>query len=540
METITQFFKNLSTPKLVAIMGGMIFFISMVIVFFLRISQPTMLTLYNDLNLEDSNKIIKELESRGVPYELSGTGSIIKVPEDKVLRLRMEMAEKGIPSKGSIVGYEIFDSGEGLGTSNFLQNVNLVRALEGELSRTISSFESIEHARVHLVLPKREVFSREKQKPRASVVLKMQGHKSLQRGEIDAITHLIATSVSDLDVDQVTIVDTKGRSLKLGARDSNDPNVIANENNDYKINYENRLKSVIEDMLEQSVGVGRVKAYVSVDMNFDKVVTNSENYDPEGQVARSVQTNEEQEKTNEEEQGVNAENNLPQGGGEEGEEEGPTSSSQSTSEVTNYEISKTVKNYIKEVGEIQRMSIAVAVDGKYGEDQNGVMSYQPRNDEELQKYKTLVKSAVGFKENRGDVIEVVNMQFVNDLEALKEETLTEWMKKELPRMAQTLVIGIVVVLVLMLVIRPIALKAFEISKEDVNVNKHKDKFMAMAEEQTPGEGESAVDNLKEAMLDVSKLDSQFQENQKIKNLNDVLYRYPEESLNLLRNWLNEG
>ncbi len=540
METITQFFKNLSTPKLIALMGGMLFIISMIIVFFLRISQPSMLTLFNDLNLEDSNKIIKELESKNIPYELSGTGSIIKVPEEKVLRLRMELAEKGIPSKGGIVGYEIFDSGEGLGTSNFLQNVNLVRALEGELSRTISSFDSIEHARVHLVLPKREVFSREKQKPRASVVLRMKGHKSLQRGEIDGITHLVATAVSDLDVDQVTIVDTKGKSLKLGARDSNDPNVIANENNDYKISYENRLKSVIEDMLEQSVGVGRVKAYVSVDMNFDKEVTNSENYDPEGQVARSVQTNEEQEKTNEEEQGVNVENNVPQGG-EGGEEESPTSSSQSTSEVTNYEISKTVRNYVKQVGEVQRLSIAVAVDGKYQEDkQKGEVIYQPRNDEELQKYKTLVKSAVGFKENRGDVIEVVNMQFVNDLEELKEETLSEWVKRELPKMAKTFIIGIVVVVVLLLVIRPVAMKAFDISKEDVSANKTKDKFMAMAEDQAAGESENAVDNLKEAMLDVNKLDSQFQENQKIKNLNDVLYRYPEASLNLLRKWLGEG
>jgi flagellar M-ring protein FliF len=445
-----------------------------------------------------------------------------------------------VPSKGSIVGYEIFDKSETLGTSNFVQNVNLVRALEGELSRTIGSFAQVEKARVHLVMPKRELFSREKQAPTASVVIKMRGKRVLSKEEISAISHLVATAVPGLDLAKITIVDTAGRSLKVGSSSSDDPGLIAATAEDFRVTYENRLKRTIEELLERSLGAGRVKAQINAEMNFDRTVTNSEIYDPAGQVVRSIQAIEEKESSSDKDvnENVSVGNNLPNANKGGGGGNLSSNNAQRTDETTNYEISKTIKNHVSETGTVKRLSIAVLVDGTYKTDpEKNEIKYIPRSEEELKKIEALVKSSVGFDPARNDKIEIVNMQFLTDLEALKEDTVTVWLKRELPNILQTLVIGIVVILVLLLVVRPIAIRAFEITKNDLD---EAESIESITKDYVDVKAPTlAQDGSQEAMIDIEKLEARFKTSSN-KSVNEVVKNHPEETLSALRNWLQKN
>jgi flagellar M-ring protein FliF len=541
MDVISQFFKELGPTRIVVSFISIFIFCVFVVLYLTRISHQEMVVLYSDLSLDDSNRIVQELDAKNIQYELLAGGTVIKVSSDKVLRLRMSMAEEGIPSKGSIVGYELFDAGESISTSSFMQNVNLLRALEGELSRTISTFDNVLKARVHLVVAKRDLFSRDQQAPRASIILTMKGHNVLKKSEINAVAHLIATAVPDLDINRITIVDTKGRPLKLGAKDINNEFSGVNEFEEYRVNYEMRLKHMIEDMLEKTLGEGKVKSYVAAEINFDRVVTNSETFDPDGRVARSIQTIEEKDKNESGESGDSSiANNLPgELGGASGEKS--SASSQKTDETTNFEISKTVKNHISETGTVKRVSVSVLVDGvyKYDKDTKKV-NYTPRTDDEIQKYTALVKSAIGFRDERSDKVEVINMPFLTDFDALKEEDSLDWIKEEFPNIIQTVIMGLVIVLILVLVVRPIALRAFEVSKNDVEVIQNKDHLSVIADSMRQKEMErDALNSLQDAISEKEEAFVDVKSNPKVKKLNEIIERNLNASVTLLRKWMNE-
>lgn len=542
MQLFIQFLKELGPVKIAITMFSAILMLALFGIYLYKASSKDYVVLFSDLDLSDSNSIVAELDSRNVPYEIVAGGSIIKVPDDRVLKLRLEMAQEGIPARGSIVGYEIFDKSESLSTSHFQQNINLVRALEGELSRTISSFDTIEKARVHLVIPKKELFSRERQEPRASVVLKLRRNGKPTVNEINAISHLVVTAVPNLDVKQITIVDTQGRPLKLGAQDENDPESYAGQTDSYRTSYENRLKHVIEDLLEQSVGVGKVKAYVSADLNFERIVTNSEIYDPEGQVVRSSQLSEENEisRSNNSNTDASVANNLPNNAGGGGNNQ-TGNSIERVDETTNYEISKTIKNHISATGTVKKLSIAVMVDGVYRPAaETGKFEYAPRSEEELAKYTNLVKSAVGFDEERNDIIEIINLQFVNEFGLEETEEPFDWLKQQLPNLVQTLVIAIVIVLILILVVRPIAIKAFDVKKTDVmGERQSKDHLSFITSEANKEEEENTSNEAEENMIDVEQIDAALQGNSSLKKLNSVVDNHPEETVSLMRKWLNE-
>jgi flagellar M-ring protein FliF len=538
MELFSQFIKELGPIRFGLSILGAIVFLLIFVFYMYSTTNKTMVTLFTNLELDDSNKIIKELETKNIPFEIADGGSRIKVPEDKVLRLRMDLAEAGMPSRGAIVGYELFDKGESLTTSNFLQNVNYIRAIEGEIARTISSFEKVDKARVHLVVPKRELFSKERLSPRASIQIKMRGNKVLNKTEIDAIAHLVVTAVPDLDIDQVTIVDTKGKSLKLGGKDTNTQDGLNSQ--EYKVSYENRLKAMVEDLLEQSVGLGKVKAYITLDMNFDRIVTNSEVFDPDGKVPRSVQTVEQKENnyTKDDVGDISSANNLPDSGASSLNTKS-NSSTQRTDETTNFEISKTVKNHISETGTIKRLSIAVLVDGLYEYNKDlDKYEYKKRSDEELAKYANLVKSAVGFDEKRGDKIEVTNLQLIQDLDALKGESLIDWIKQETPNLVQTLAVAIVASMLFIMVIRPIALKVFDVDKEELLKDSAQEQLSILTQAQSDSE-KSAVDSLKEAIEEVDKSEKSIKNASSIKKLNDLVGGNPQEAMILIRKWLQE-
>ncbi|MDE3017292.1 MAG: flagellar M-ring protein FliF [Pseudomonadota bacterium] len=525
--------------SIVLLTAAMLFSFLMVVA--LHTSTGTMAPLYTGLSIEDSAKIAAELEKSGTPYELASNGSAIMVPSDRVLRLRMSMAEEGLPSGGSIVGYEIFDHSETLGSSNFVMNVNLLRALEGELSRTIDALSDVDSARVHLVMPQHELFSRERDKPSASVVVKMRGGMTLERGEVLAITHLVASSVPGLQPGRVTVVDSHGRLLARGEGEGVD--AAADGADEYRLNYQNRLRQNLEDMLEKVVGDGKVRVEVTADVDFNRTVTNSEKYDPNGQVARSTQSTSETDKSQDKSGGgggVSVANNLPQasaaaaGGGD-----NSTHQVDRSNDTTNYEISKTVQNQVTESGVVKKLSVAVLVDGTYTTDAGGKQTYAPRTADELKQIKSLVSSAIGYDEKRGDNIDVVNMRFTQESLDVGSESFFDRIKYEMQSIIQTLIVAVVAILAILLVLRP------AVSQLIKTVQAPSDRVAGeLAALETPGTagrlpagpGGGAPGGAPETMIDVANIAGSMKSSS-IKQVNEIVEKYPEETMGVLRQWV---
>src|SRR4051812_19923356 len=247
---------------MIAVTAALIGFFAFVI---MRVTTPQMTTLFTDLSMEDSSSIIKDLDRQGIPFELRNEGSIIIVPKDKVTRLRMKLAEGGLP-KGGGVGYEIFDKSDALGTTSFVQNINHLRALEGELARTIRGIDRVQAARVHLVLPERPLFSRDKADPSASIVLKMRG--TLEPQQVRAIRHLVATAVTGLKPQRVSVVDETGRLLADGTADDGPGGVSAD---DRKVTFERRMREQVESIITSVVGPGRARVQLTADFDFNRI-----------------------------------------------------------------------------------------------------------------------------------------------------------------------------------------------------------------------------------------------------------------------------
>jgi flagellar M-ring protein FliF len=337
------------------------------------------------------------------------------VARSRVLDARMMLSAEGLPSRGS-VGYEIFDSPEALGQTQFQQNINRLRALEGELARTIGSLEGVAAARVHLVLPERQLFSRETEHPSASIVLKLR-RETLDPGQVRAVRNLVASATPGMTLNRVTVLDDTGRLL--AAASSGEDGDIGGETVDARQSAtEERIRRTVTDLVEGVVGVGNARVQVSADMDFNRVVVNTLRYDPEGRVVVSSSTSEETGASTDggSPQATTAGANIPDGaGGQDGAAGAATDSSNRSQETINYENSSTTTQEIREGGQIKRLSVAVAVDGVWtpGEGEGAEATWAPRPAEELQQITALVRSAIGFTdtEARRDAVEVVNVRF---------------------------------------------------------------------------------------------------------------------------------
>lgn len=548
MQGLAQTLRNLGTVRLMA-MGGVAIGILIFFIFLsARLNTADMSLLYGDLDSGDSSKIIAKLETMGIPFELRAEGRQVMVPSDRVLRLRMAMAEDGLPNGGSI-GYEIFDRSESFGTTNFVQNVNLVRALEGELARTIRALGQVTEARVHLVLPKRKVFSRKQQEPSASVVIKTKGPKKLAKAQVLSVQHLIASAVPELKISRISVIDHRGRLLARAGSDEDGGLSMSSNNDEVQHSNEERLVRVIEELLEQSVGIGKIRAQVTSEMNFDRITTNSESYDPDGQVVRSTQNVEERADTNERNnsRSVSVANNLPDAAGNQnGGGKNNASQSSRTEETVNYEISKTIRQHVREMGTVKRLSIAVLVDGTYTADKEGKKQYNPRADQELQKLAKLAKSAVGFDAKRGDTLEVINMQFVTALgdEVDTVEPLFGLSKGDYFRIAEIFVLAAVGILVILLVVRPLVARTLEALPSALAAATDQN-LLADQSPDTPaltGPAETGIggaDQLdEEEMVDVARIDGKVRASA-LKKIEEIVERHPEETIGILRQWMSE-
>jgi len=549
MNSMVQSLKDLSQMKLMAMIAMAVVLIGFFAYLSLRVAAPMMSPLYTSMPAEDGAKIVAELEVQNVPYELRANGTQILVPSDQVDRLRLKMVQKGLPSQGSMVGYEIFDKGDTLGTSNFVLTLNQLRALEGELARTISSFDTVENARVHLVTPKRELFSRDTMEPTASVAVKLRSSGGLNKNEIAAIRHLVATAVPGLKPQRVTIVDNHGALLAKGV-DENDTSAVSEDAEQFRSEYEKRTVDRVERLLEQSVGVGKVKAEVHADIDFNRIIKNSEKFDPEGQVARSVQAVNEKEVSNEKntDNSVSVANNLPAAQANSGGAGTNSNLNKNrTEETTNFEISKETTNSVKEAGTVNRLTVAVMVDGVYTPDKDGNPQYAPRSEDELKKLQELVQSAVGYNAARGDDIRVVTMPFATNPTDLFATSPLDWLKNDLNSIIQTLVLGGVAILAILLVIRPLVARAIE-SSELASKEDELEKAALLAAptlaarltDQSRGEGDGDDEEIvDENMINIDRIQGKVRSSL-FNKINDIIEKNPDETVQIMRQWLNNG
>jgi flagellar M-ring protein FliF len=523
-----------------------------------RLATPSYGLLYGELDLHDSGQIAQKLDAMNVPYQLKGDGTQILVPTDQVARLRVAMAESGLPHGGS-VGYEIFDKSETLGTSSFVQNVNHLRALEGELARTIGAIGSVQGARVHLVLPKRELFSRERQDPSASIVLKTRGGERLAKTQVAAIQHLTAAAVPGLRPGRVSIVDSEGNLLARGTDDADGQAGGANSE-EMQIGYETRLSRSVEEMLERSLGAGKVRVEVHAEMDFDRVTTNSESYDPDGQVVRSTQTTSEQSDSSDAgEQPVTVANNLPDTQTTKGSVAGRSKNGRNE-ETVNYEITKTVKSHVREGGMIKRLSVAVLVDGVYAAGADGAKTYQPRPAEELKQLGTLVRSAIGFNADRGDTVEVVNLRFITPDEptATASDGYLGLSRGELLRAGEPIALALIGLLVMLLVVRPLIGRILEtaaaaprsagalagpesqrlLSGPSGNVGLPSAAAgipMGVPATAMPAGSPDTLDQ----MIDISQVEGRVRASS-IKKIGEIVEKHPEEAVAIVRSWMYQN
>jgi flagellar M-ring protein FliF len=559
VDSLIETLKNLGPGRLAMMLltffGLLVFFIFIGI----RSSAPSLSLLYGGLSSTDATEIAAKLDNAGVPYGLSDDGTKVSVPHKDVAKARLLLAQEGLPHQGSM-GYEIFDQKQSFGATSFQQNINALRALEGELARTIGTIDQVRSARVHLVLPQRELFSREQQPASASVFLNLRNNAGIGGEQVQAIQHLVASAVPQLKPGRVAVIDQGGNLLARGEEDDN-AGATARNGADLKQAYEVRLTRSIEEMVGRIVGYGKVRANVTADMNFDVTSKTAESYNPDQQVVRSTQTVEEKDSDNSNATGnsVSVTNNLPglQAAAAPKEAAGGTKNDRNE-ETTNYEIGKTVENTVREGGQVNKLSIAVLVDGSYVTDTSvqkpkdapatwqAPKKYLPRSAEEIAKIADLVKGAVGFDESRGDKVDVVNMQFAESdfFEApLKDDTLLGFPKSDLLGVAETLALSVVAVLIILLVLRPLATHFASQTRASVAQQEE----AAMLPGQNPqaqlagpqgGALAAAGPSELESMIDMSSVEGKVKASS-VQKISELVTNHPNETVSVIRQWMSQ-
>jgi len=546
VQGLLEFAKTLGAPRIAAMGAVTIALIGFFAFLILRVTTPQMTPLYTDLSYEDSAAIVKELERQGVAFELRNDGNTVMVPQDKVARLRMALAGEGLP-KGGGIGYEIFDKSDTLGTTSFVQNINNLRALEGELARTIRSLDRVVAARVHLVLPERPLFSRDKVEPSASIVLKV--HGTLDAQQVRAIRHLVASAVNGLKPQRVSIVDEAGRLLADGAGDSDNPGEVTVD--ERRVAFEKRLRDQVDAIVTSVVGPGRARTEVSADFDFNRITQTSDKYDPEGRVVRSSQTREETSASGESRDNqVTVGNEIP--GGNQRQTPAPDATptprdqSRKSEEIVNYEISKTTKTEVIESGRVNRISVAVLVDGTYGKNEKGESTYQPRSKEEIEQIAALVRTAIGFDQKRGDQVEVVNLRFA-EAPATPISEPSGWLsalqftKDDIMRAIEMVVMGLLGFVVLLMVVRPLVRRVLTPEERALAALP----AAAGGGVNAAGEAAAVADAVKAEpsktakMIDIAQIQGQVHA-QSVQKVGELADRNPSEAVSIIRQWMSEN
>ena len=533
--------------RLAAILGIAAGLAAVMAAIFMNLGQPKAL-LYSNLDLKEAGSITSSLDQAGVKYEVKGDGSTIMVPRDQVASTRLMLSSKGLPTAGS-VGYEIFDNASALGQTDFVQQLNRQRALEGELARTIRALDGITAARVHLVLPKRQLFEEEAELPSAAVSIGVGGREPTA-DQVRAMQNLVSGAVPNLKPDRVTVVDQHAKTLSGGDTG------MAAEADSRKSEVEQRIAKQVKTLVEGLVGAGRARVNISADVDMARVTTQEEKYDPDGQVILSESTTDENSKESSADGAGQASvaANIP-GGADAGSTANGNSAGKQES-TTNYLNSKSLRTEVIEPGAIKRLSVAVAVDGVTAIGKDGKPgAYTPRSAEEMQRIEQLVRASVGFNTERGDQMSVVNVKFPTPDDAggvTAASPLMGFDKNDIMRAAELAVLAIVGILMIFFVARPLIgggggggggkkgkggaisgppqITRIVVTPDGQQMQIAADGSMSQLALPGPDEGGARVD--------MARVDGQVRVSA-VKKVSEFVESHPDESVAILRSWLHE-
>lgn len=549
MSAIFENLKALGRTRLLVLGGVGLALVFTLLFGFNQVTKPSYGPLYSGLSASDASEMVRTLEGAGIQTDVSSDGSVLSVPRGDFARARMALADQGLPSQGA-PGWELFDGGSGLGMNSFMQQVNRNRALEGELARSIQTLDSVEAARVHLVLPERENFSRERAEPSASVVLRTRGSRSLDKKQAQSIQHLVASSVPGLSPTKVTVLSADGGVIL--AENEDGPAEASLQTT--KAAMEDRYAQNIEKILSARVGAGNVRAEVTVDLSSERRVVISESFNPSEQVVRSTETLQESEEGIEAgASDVSVANNLPEaalGGAPSGAQSKNTRNK--SNEVVNYEIGSTRSETVYEPGQLQRISVAVLVNGIFErDDADGDAVYKDRTPEELAQIEELVQTAIGFDQARNDAISVRSMRFMDysmDLGEPVRVSMLDILSENIMTIVQGFLSLVMVAMVLLLGVKPVLSRVLpaQIAPQNDEDEAQTDPTGEAEGNEKPAPentgkatqadlGEDAI----EEMVDLASVTGGVRK-RRISSLGELVAAEEEDAVRLLRHWISDN
>lgn len=449
LDKVRELWFKLNRTQRIFVVGLTVLVLAVFAGFVFWIGRPDYRVLYTKLSPEDANRVVNVLQAEKINYQLTDNGATIMVPANDVYNLRIKIAGEG-SLVGQGIGFEIFDTVQ-MGQTDFVQRINYQRALQGELSRTMGEFPNVESARVHLVIPQRSLFIEEQQPPSASVVIRLKDPSvKMPPREVKGMVNLLTMAVEGLDGNHVSITDSNGKAVYTPEDESTGLN---NAHLEYRVRLQSTLERRIDELLSPVLGPGKYIAKVSADLDYSQRTIRREIYDPDKTVVRSEQRTEETQTGRANLEGGSTDVNFR------GDGLGNSLSSQEgnrESRTTNYEINKEEQNIVGQMGDINRLTIAVAVDGTYAKTAEGAWEYVPRKAEELERIRELVSNAVGYDKARGDTIEVSNMAF-GDADLPVDPNAAQLLADFAERMGRPLITALLAFLFIMLVVRPVVL-----------------------------------------------------------------------------------
>ncbi|MFV1873219.1 MAG: flagellar basal-body MS-ring/collar protein FliF [Oleiphilus sp.] len=400
----------------IGLMIGLAASVALGLALVLWLQEPNYQPLMNNIKAQDLEEATRVLNLNGVEFKIDHRTGMLLVESSKLYESRMKLAANGITSEQSI-GYEILDKEQALGTSQFMESTRFKRGLEGELSRSIASFNNIRHARVHLAIPKRSVFVRDTRQPTASVLVDSSSSRPITREQVDAIVNLVAGSVAEMNKSQVTVVDQNGNLLSKN--DETELDKMVSKEFEYSRKLEEVLNNRITSLLTPIMGAERFRSEVSADIDFTKTESTEESFNPDAQIIRSEQTLEEQRQTLADggipgalanQPPANAQ--VPEEGGAAAGQDGGVPTNIRSQKTRNYEVDRTISYTRHQQGNLKRLTVAVAIDDiRSINPESGEVTFTPWTEAELERLTLLVRNAVGYSAARGDSVNVINTPF---------------------------------------------------------------------------------------------------------------------------------
>lgn len=448
VDRIKHFWSRISGSQRILVGGIAVFVVAVFFALIMLMNRVEYQTLYSNLAPEDAARVVRTLEANKVSFRLAENGTAILVPEDKVHQMRLAVAGEG-NIMGQGIGFEIFDEVK-VGLTDFVQKINFQRALQGELARTISEFPVVESVRVHLVIPQRSLFIEEQQRPSASVVLRLKDGRRMDNKDVQAIVNLVTMAIEGLSRDRVSITDTSGKTL-FQPEEPGSLQGLTTTQFEHRLLTQQNLERRIEELLTPVIGPGRVIAKVNADMDFSQRTIRKEMFDPDVTVVRSESRMEEQTEGR-----ANLESGVPDVNfrGDGLADSTSTQSSSREQRQTNFEINREEQNIISSVGGINRLTVAVVVDGSYNRNEAGEMVFVPRSAEELRNIRQLVSNVVGYDSARGDTIEVSNIPFGTP-EADGPQNVAQMLADYALRLGKPFLNALLIFLFLLIAVRPV-------------------------------------------------------------------------------------